>query len=144
MNYSYSAIEQRIQAACKVARTRKNAKSAPLAREFDVSVYRLRARFHGRQSRTQSPITTKRLYESQEAALISWIDTLDALHLSPTARMVEASANATIQRDAEATKDIRWPLLISHLAVPVSLRAVEYCRLYLPSTYYAYRSASRW
>ena len=91
MNSSYSAIEQRIQTACGAARARKNAKIATLAREFDVPVSRLRARFNGRQSRTQRSITTKRLYESQEAALISWVDTLDALYVPPTARIVEAS-----------------------------------------------------
>ena len=103
MKSSYEAIEERIQAACGAARAPKNAKITSLAREFDVPVSRLRARLQGRQPRTQRPITTKRLDDEQEAALISWIETLDALHVPPTARMVEASANAMIRRDAEAT-----------------------------------------
>ncbi|KAJ5149826.1 hypothetical protein N7448_001404 [Penicillium atrosanguineum] len=110
MNSSYVAIEQRIQVACEAARARKNVKITSLAREFDVPVSRLRARLHGRQPRTQRTITTKRLDDSQEAALISWIDTLDALHVPPTAYMVEASANAIIQRSAEATGDIVAPV----------------------------------
>ena len=103
---SYAAIEQRIQAACEAARARKNAKITSLAHEFDVPMSRLRARLHGRQPRTQRTVTTKRLDDSQEAALISWINALDALHVPPTARMVEASANAMIQRGTEATGDI--------------------------------------
>ena len=73
-------------------------------------MHRLRARLQGRQPRTQRTITTKRLDESQKAKLISWIDTLDALHGPPSACMVEASANAMIQRDAEATGDAVAPV----------------------------------
>ncbi|KAJ5134373.1 hypothetical protein N7526_005738 [Penicillium atrosanguineum] len=88
MEPSCSAIEQRIQAACETAKARKkNAKIAPLARAFDVPVSRLPARLHSRQAQ----------------ALIRWVDTLDALHVPPTVYIVEASANAMIQRDIEAT-----------------------------------------
>ena len=103
MKSAYKAIEQRIQVACEAARSRKDAKITSLAREFDVPVSRLRARLQGRQPRTQRTITTKRLDDAQEAALIRWIETLDALHVPPTAGMVEGSANAMIRRDAEAT-----------------------------------------
>lgn len=103
MDSSYISTEQRIQAACEAYKARINAKIAPLAREFNVPISRLRARIQGRQPRTQRTITTKRLDEAQEAALIRWINTLDALHVPPTARMVEASANMMIQRDTEAT-----------------------------------------
>lgn len=97
MNSSYTAIEQRIQVACEAARAQKNAKITTLARAFDVPM--------SRKPRTQRIITTKRLDDSQEAALISWLGTLDALHVPSTACMVEASANAMIQRGVEATKD---------------------------------------
>lgn len=110
MDNSYSATEKRIQAACEAARAQRNAKIAPLARQFDVPVSRLRARLQGRQSRTQRPITTKRLDDSQEAALIRWIERLDILHVPPTARMVEANANAMIRRTAEAAGDIPGPV----------------------------------
>ena len=102
MKDSYFAIEQRIRAACKSYELRKNTKIAPLAREFDVPVQRLRARLNGRQSRSSHPIPTKRLDESQEAALIRWINILDSLHVPPTAGMVEASANAMIRTRSEA------------------------------------------
>ena len=105
MYSSYLAIEKRIQTACEAARQRKNTKVTPLARELDVPIQRLRARLNGRQSRSSRPITTKRLDDSQEAALIQWIETLDALHVPPTARMVEASANAMIQRAAATAGD---------------------------------------
>lgn len=73
-------------------------------RKFAVAVLVIRGYLWFCRSlpRTQRPIPTKRLDESQEAALIRWIETLDALHVPPTARMMEASANAIIQRDAEA------------------------------------------
>jgi hypothetical protein len=106
MYNSYSAIEKRLQAACEAAKAQKKAKVAPLARQFDVPVSRLRARLNGRQSRTQHPITTKRLDDSQEAALIRWIERLDSLHVPPTASMVEASANAMIRRTAEAAREM--------------------------------------
>ncbi|KAJ5981908.1 hypothetical protein N7451_012008 [Penicillium sp. IBT 35674x] len=99
MNFSYKTTEQRLQVACEAARSRKDAEITSLAREFDVPVSRLRARLQGRQPRTQRPGATKRLDEAQEAALIRWIDTLDALHVPPTA----GGANAMIRRDAEMT-----------------------------------------
>ena len=108
MNSSYIAIEQRIQAACEAARCRKDAKITSLAREFDVPMTRLRARLHGRSSRSQRTITTKRLDPSQEAALISWINILNSLHVPPTARMVDASANAMIERDGGAPVNKTW------------------------------------
>jgi hypothetical protein len=67
---SYISIEQRIQAACEAYKARTNVKITPLARVFDVPISRLRARLQGRQPRTQRTITTKRLHEAQEAALI--------------------------------------------------------------------------
>lgn len=72
----------------------KGAKIAPLAREFDVPVPRLWARYNGRQFRTQRPIITKRLDKVQDAALVRWTERLDALRVSPTVGMVEANANA--------------------------------------------------
>ena len=42
-----------------------------------------------------------------------------------------------------ATTTIRRPWLTSHLAVPPSLRTMEYRAFRLPSAYYAYRVASR-
>ena len=98
MDNSYSAIEQRIQTACETARHQKKPNISALARQHEVPVHRLRARFQGRQSRSQRTITTKRLTDLQEAALIRWIDRLDCLHVSPTAGMVAASANAMIQK----------------------------------------------
>ena len=45
MDHSYSAVEKRIQAACKAANAEKKPNFAALARQYSVSVYRLRARF---------------------------------------------------------------------------------------------------
>ena len=80
----------------------KKAKIAPLAREFDVPVQRLWARLNGRQSQSSHPTPTKRLDQSQEAALICWIMILDSIYVPPTAEMVEASANAMIRTRSEA------------------------------------------
>ena len=110
MKYSYSAIEQRIKVACQAARVRKNTKIAPLAREFDVPAQRLRARLNGRQSRSSRPILSKRLDESQEAALVQWINTLDSLHVPPTASIVEASANAMLRRATEPDEEPADPV----------------------------------
>ena len=109
MKLSYSVVEQRIKAACQAARARKTTKIAPLAREFDVPAQRLRARLNGRQSRSGRPTLSKRLDESQEAALVQWINTLDSLHAPPTASMVEASANAMIRRATERKKNQQTP-----------------------------------
>ena len=111
MNSLYFAIEQHIRAACQAYRARKSTKiAAPLAREFDVPVQRLRARLKGRQSRSSRPTLSKRLDESQEAALISWINTLDNLRVPPTAGMVEASANAIIRRATEPNEEPADPV----------------------------------
>ena len=101
MNNQYFASEQRVLAACNIS---------ALAREFDVSAQRLRARFHGRQSRSTRHPSTNRLDESQEAALIRWIDTLDAIHAPPTAGMVEGSANAMIRGVAAPGEQLGDPV----------------------------------
>lgn len=93
MDNSYSATGKCIQAA---RAQKKKAKIAPLARQFDVPVPWLQARLQCRQFCMQRSITTKRLNDSQEAALVCWIERLDILHVPPTACMVEASANAII------------------------------------------------
>lgn len=98
MKDSYSAIESRIQQACEAAKQRKNAKIAALAREFDVPPSRLRARLQGRPARSDRTITTKRLDDAQEAALVRWINRLDTLHVPPTPQMIEWSANAMLKR----------------------------------------------
>ncbi|KAJ5512006.1 hypothetical protein N7453_004109 [Penicillium expansum] len=47
-NSSNEAIEQRIPSAWEAARARKNARIVSLARDFDVPIFRLRARLQDR------------------------------------------------------------------------------------------------
>ena len=98
MKDSYSAIESRMQQACQAAKQRKNTKIVALAREFDVAPSRLRARLQGRPARSDRTITTKRLDDAQEAALVRWINRLDSLQVPPTPQMIEWSANAMLKR----------------------------------------------
>jgi hypothetical protein len=102
MPSQYQATEARIQTACSAARGVKNPNIAALAREYDVSAHRLRARYKGRASRTTRHMAYKRLDDEQEAALIGWIRRLDDLHIPPTAGMVVASANALLRRQNSA------------------------------------------
>jgi hypothetical protein len=62
---------------------------------------RLRARLQGRKARKQRRISAKRFDDPQEAALIRWIEAFGVLRFPPTPRMIEASANAMLQRKAE-------------------------------------------
>jgi hypothetical protein len=70
MPSQYQATEARIQTACSAARGVKNPNIAVLAREYDVSAHRLRARYKGRASRTTRHMAYKRLDDEQEAVLI--------------------------------------------------------------------------
>jgi hypothetical protein len=62
------------------------------------------------QSRSSRPTLSKRLDESQEAALVQWINTLDSLHTPPIASIVEASANAMIRRATESEEELADPV----------------------------------
>lgn len=98
MSKPYSDVERPISTACAVARTSKKVNFAALAREYDVPVGRLRARFADRPSRMTCETTYSRLNKTQIASLINWITRLDELHVPPTARMVASAANALLQR----------------------------------------------
>lgn len=109
MAEEYSAIERRIQTACEAARQQKKPNISMLARQNAVPMHRLRARLQGRSSRSQRNITTKRLTESQERAIIRWIELLDSLYVPPTAGVIEANANALLRQnnpDAEPLGDV--------------------------------------
>ncbi|KOS39223.1 hypothetical protein ACN38_g9942 [Penicillium nordicum] len=119
MDKPYSDVERRILTACSVARTSKKPNFAALAREYEVPVGRLRARFAGRKSRSTRQMTYTRLNEDQIASLVRWIRCLDNLHVPPTAKMVAISANALLRRansDARPlAKDWVYDFVAQHL-----------------------------
>jgi hypothetical protein len=99
-NHGRSDIEDHIIKACDAAKSQKRPNIAKLAREFDVPVTRLRARFQGRQSRSSRPTTNKRLTERQELTLIRWIRHIDSICISPTAGMLTDYANRILKQNA--------------------------------------------
>jgi hypothetical protein len=98
---SYSDIETRVLKACEIAQGQKKPNISALARQFDVPYQRLRARIHGRATRSTRPISTKTLDDIQEKALIRWIRQLDSLYTPPTPAMIERTANQILQRNME-------------------------------------------
>lgn len=106
MPSQYQATEARIQTACSAARCAKNLNIAALARQFDVSASRLRARYKGRPSRSTRQMAYKRLDDEQEASLVGWVRRLDDLAVPPTAGMVVVSANALLRRYNPAAKPL--------------------------------------
>jgi hypothetical protein len=94
MDNAYEKDYRRILAACAEAKTVKKPNFAALAREYSVSVWRLRARFNGRPSRSTRHMAYSRLNDLQIGSIVRWIDHLDALHILSTANMVVVSANA--------------------------------------------------
>lgn len=69
MNSSYAAIAQSIQVLCEAARVWNEAQIVSLARGFDLSVSRLRARFHSLQNMYAAPHTPEGFVPPRSSAL---------------------------------------------------------------------------
>ncbi|KAJ5111572.1 hypothetical protein N7532_002107 [Penicillium argentinense] len=91
--------EDRILHACQAAKRVKKPNISALAREHGVSRSLLSARLHGRGTLTSRKPTNKALEETQEQAIIRWIDQLDEYGISPTPKMIEGCANQILCRN---------------------------------------------
>jgi hypothetical protein len=127
MPSQYNAIEMRIQTACSAARIAKNPNIAVLAREYDVLMQRLRARYLGRASRSTRHMAYKRLNDNQEASLVGWIRRLDNLYIPPMAGMVVVSVNALLRRDNPAVRPLGkdWVYEFVNVRLPNDLNWVH-------------------
>ncbi|KAJ5798977.1 uncharacterized protein N7503_006482 [Penicillium pulvis] len=82
MSKSNTDIEKRISDALHAYYDRGEPKIAPLARTFDVSYQRLRARVLGRPSRSAKIPSNEALDKGQEEASIkAWMRVLDRANL---------------------------------------------------------------
>lgn len=91
--------EGRILHACQAAKRVLKPNISAIAREYGVSRSLLRARFNGRGTLTDRKPTNKALLETQEQAVIRWIDQLDEYGISPTPKMIEGCANQILRRN---------------------------------------------
>ena len=111
MSSNYKEEEARILEAVEAFRTKKNASAASLAREFGVSVDRLRRRIRGVPSRSTRPKVTGPLSKEQEQALQKWIENLDEMGVPPTAETIRNCANSMIHRSDPDARGVgkNWP-----------------------------------
>ena len=70
----YEVVEERMEAALASICDENKPNIAALAREFNVPVSRLRARFHGRGNKRSVGESGRKLIDAQEVALCQVID----------------------------------------------------------------------
>jgi len=70
-----------------------------MAREFQVLVTRLRARWDGRPSKQDRPGPNKRLTDDQELAICLYLRHLDTIGIPARFSMVTSCANSILKRD---------------------------------------------
>jgi hypothetical protein len=109
---SYESIEARIQEAIDDLEKRDEEKPnlAAAAREFEIPITRLRARWNGRRSKCDVPGPNKRLSEDQELAVCLYLDRLDDIGTCARKKMVTSCANA-ILADAHEDPNTEPPLV---------------------------------
>jgi hypothetical protein len=112
---SYGSLEVRIQEAINILQERGEEKPnlAAAAREFELPPQRLRARWNGRQSKFDRPVTNTKLSGDQELAVCLYLDRLDAIGTCARKKMVENCANAILAR-AHDDPDTEPPVVGSH------------------------------
>ena len=77
MAHNYQFIETQIQHAIESLHSGKNTSIRAAAKQFSVPESRLRYRYNGRLSKSARPGTNKKLSDSQDLALVQYIDQLD-------------------------------------------------------------------
>jgi len=99
MSYkSYSEVENRIQQAIVELNGEIKPNITAVAREFEVPMHRLRARFQGRQSRQDRPPTNRKLSEDQEEGLCQYLTGLDEIGIAPRYSHLNKYANSILAR----------------------------------------------
>jgi hypothetical protein len=125
MSKSSQEIEQLILGAIDALQDQAKPNIARTAREFGVPVSRLRARVSGRLSRLGYPSGNRKLNQAQEAALCSYIDTLDKLGLSPRRDRIATAANS-ILKEGHSDKSSPPPTIGEHWIQRFLARHPEY------------------
>jgi hypothetical protein len=97
MPESYAETEARIEQALHKLHDCEKPNIAAMAREFQVPVSRLRARWSGRPSKQDRPGPNKKLGDDQELAVCLYIQRLDAIGTSASFPMVTSCANSILR-----------------------------------------------
>jgi hypothetical protein len=90
-----------ISKAVEAYHQRKKPKIKALAREFGVPYTTLYGRIHSRKNGSQRTDNNKALNQMQGKALISWLESLDAVEIYPPPTIIKASANWLLARSGE-------------------------------------------
>ena len=89
--------EERIQFAIKALRSGQIRTIRKAAHAFDVPYATLRGRVAGRVPRQESQISSRKLRETEEAALVQWIKSLDDRGMSPTIGYIRQMADLLLR-----------------------------------------------
>ena len=98
MSENYAEIEERVQSACKRYFENEEPNIALLARDYAVPQGRLRARIHGRPSKSARPACNQLLSEAEELAVCLYLKRLDTIGTSARILMLTGCANAILSR----------------------------------------------
>ena len=89
--------EERIQFAIEALRSGQIRTIRKAAHAFDVPYATLRGRVAGRVPRQESQISSRKLRETEEAALVQWIKSLDDRGMSPTIGYIRQIADLLLR-----------------------------------------------
>ena len=96
---TYESIERRIQTTITILVERgvDNPNMSAAAREFNLPMTRLRARWLGQNSKQTTPPRNRKLNAEQELALCIYLDRLDAIGTAARLPMVNSAANTILR-----------------------------------------------
>ena len=97
-------MESRLAEAIKLMRANPSAKLAAVARDYGVPRHLLRSRAAGHPPKNQVPACNKLFSEPEEAALVRYIDRLDAINLAVTASKITDAANYILSERASSAE----------------------------------------
>ena len=104
-------MEERVQQAIKVFHMQEQPNMRQLARDFDVSYWRLKARIRGRRPRHLAIPPWSRLSGAEEKALCHYLDRLNSMGLAVRYPLVLAAANSILRTnnpESPPQVDITW------------------------------------
>jgi hypothetical protein len=110
MTSSYSKIEDRIRNALEHIDALKNPNIAATARQFDIPEHRLRYRYKFGASRIECGRHNKKLLDTQELAVLHWLNRLDEFGINARPSMVAGVANYILSQslDTPSTVGGKW------------------------------------
>jgi len=97
MPESYGVIEERLLDALASLNTQNPPVIAKTARAYNVPYQRLLARYHSRQSKQGRPGVSRKLNNTQEAAVCQYLDYLDRMGTSARYGMLAHCANTILK-----------------------------------------------